>query len=48
MLKLVPKYQQIKYQQGGNFTTGKDQHRDDRVKLINHPTYPKRGRFRNE
>ena len=25
--------------------TGKDQHRDDRVKLINHPTYPKRGRF---
>lgn len=25
--------------------TGKDQHRDDRVKLINHPTHPKRGRF---
>lgn len=25
--------------------TGKDQHRDDRVKLINHPTHPKRGTF---
>lgn len=25
--------------------TGRDQHRDDRVKLINHPTHPKRGRF---
>lgn len=25
--------------------TGKYQHRDDRVKLINHPTHPKRGRF---
>ena len=28
--------------------TGKDQHRDDRVKLINHPTHPKRGRFTND
>ena len=31
-----------RYQNGGSFTTGKG---DDRVKLINHPTYPKRGRF---
>lgn len=46
-----------RYQNGGNYNnvntalfskykpTGKDQHRDDRVKLINHPTHPKRGRF---